>query len=58
MTDKGNIMSELEFACEVFGVKPVMSGKIPRETVLNYMNDWKESRLGFAKWKSLLICRA
>lgn len=51
-------MSELEFACEIFGANNVMSGKIPRETIVSYMNDWKESQMSFKRWKRLLVTRA
>lgn len=50
-------MSELEFACEIFGVNNVMENKIPRSMILSYMNDWKESRLPFKTWKMLLKTR-
>ena len=44
-------MSELEFACAVWGHKKVLSNKIARDRIINAMNLWKDSMKSFKKWK-------
>jgi len=44
-------MSELEFACCVWGHKKVLSGKISRERIINAMELWKASLKHVNAWK-------
>jgi hypothetical protein len=44
-------MSELEFACAVWGHKKVLSNKISRDRIIHAMNLWKDSMKSFKAWK-------
>lgn len=47
-------MSELEFACNVWGHKKVLSGKISRERIIHAMELWKSSLKSVKAWKKTI----